>query len=467
MNTFNKNILIAGIISISCALSSCNSTLDTDPPTDEISAEQVFTSANGIRIARTGLYVYNFLSNSVYYQYLPRYYSMFSDDMIHRQTSWEEEYANAYTESSSFVGTVWNNLYKSIRQSNIFIENVAQTNIISKETCDQYLADALFFRALGYFYLTNSFGDVPLILSTNAEETGSLPRVSQSLIYAQIESDLLEAAEKLNDTDNSVVYISSDACYALLARVYTYTEQWDKAIEYANKLIPTADGGSGTKYQLEEIAKVYKSSSKEAIFSANIEGYSGSGTYVGYTTEGANFVPSANTVNYQLTSNLVNLLKANPDDQRNSWIDNRKGVYFPYKYKNRETPAMATDYEYQNWFRLTEDYLIRAEALAHQGNLEKAVEDINKIRNRAGLSDLDATVMSQEDVLNAVLEERQKEFFCEMGHRFFDLRRTGKIDEVLGACDWKSWKSYLQWLPIPLAQTQYNSNLTQNDGYSK
>lgn len=91
---------------------------------------------------------------------------------------------------------------------------------------------------------------------------------------------------------------------------------------------------------------------------------------------------------------------------------------------------------------------------------------LNTIRTRAGLDSLAADSMSQQDVLDAVMEERHKEFFCEMGHRFFDLRRTGKADKVLGACEWKQWKSHLQWLPVPLAEILNNNKLTQNEGYS-
>lgn len=468
MKTIRHYKLLTAIAISAVALSGCDSTLDIDSPADKLTVETLYSNAEAISAAHAGLYANTFLSRNVFYNYIPTYVSMFSDDMKYRQTSYAEYYANLYTENTSIIANIWQYLYQFIYNSNLFMENVENNAVLSDVQRRIYVGDALVFRSLAYFYLTNFYGDVPLILSTSNAENATMPRSAQSTIYAQIEKDLLTAAELLNsDGNRGVVYFSTDACYALLARVYTYTEQWDKAIEYANKLIPEADGGSGTKYQLEEIAKVYKSSSKEAIFSANIEGYSGSGTYVGYTREGNIFVPSANTVNYQLTSSIVDLLLATPDDQRNQWIDNRKGVYFPYKYKNRATPTNSDDYEYQSWFRLTEDYLIRAEALAHQGNLEKAVEDINKIRNRAGLSDLDATVMSQNDVLDAVLEERHKEFFCEMGHRFFDLRRTGKIDEVLGACDWKQWEHFRQWLPIPKTEILNNINLTQNDGYSK
>ncbi len=466
MNKIRQYILFLSVAVSAVGMTSCDDLLDVDYPADKLDLTTLYSDADGIRGAHTGLYANNFLCKNVYYSYVPTYVSMFSDDMKYRQTSYAEYYSNLYTENTTVIGNMWISLYAFIYHSNLFIDHMADSHILPDSERDVYVADARFFRALAYFYLTNFFGDVPLIVSSaDREHNATMVRTPQTEVYAQIERDLLDVAQMLGDTDRGVSYFSADACYALLARMYTYTEQWDKAVEYANKLIPVADGGSGRKYQLEDVDKVYLSSSREAIFSANIEGFSGAGTYVGYTREGSVFVPSANTVNYQLTENLVKLLTDDADDLRNHWIDQRKGVYFPYKYKNRTTPARAEDYEFQNWFRLTEDYLIRAEALAHQGHLSSAMADVNKVRNRAGLGDLDAAQMSQSDVLRAVMEERQKEFFCEMGHRFFDLRRTGQIDEVLGACDWKQWHSYRQWLPVPQAELLNNRNLKQNAGY--
>lgn len=466
-NMIRQYIMLLAVSLSAVAMISCDSTLDVDAPADKLEVKTLYGDADGIRAAHTGLYANNFLSRNVYYSYIPMYLSMFSDDMKYRQTSYAEYYSNLYTENTSVIANMWIYLYQYVYNSNLFVENVEANAILPQDERDILVADALIFRAIAYFYLTNLYGDVPLVLDAyDRERNSNMPRTAQSEVYAQIERDLLDAAGKLGDTDRGVEYFSANACYALLSRVYAYTEQWDKAIETANKLIPVADGGRGTKYTLEEIAKVYKASSREAIFSANIEGYSGPGTHVGYTREGYNFVPSGNTVNYQLTENIVNLLAADTCDLRNQWIDSRKGVYFPNKYKNRDTPLNAEDNEYQNWFRLTESYLIRAEALAHKEDIQGAVDDVNTIRTRAGLDSLAADSMSQQDVLDAVMEERHKEFFCEMGHRFFDLRRTGKADKVLGACEWKQWKSHLQWLPVPLAEILNNNKLTQNEGYS-
>ena len=459
------HIISATVFMSSMIMTGCDSTLDIDTPADKISLDDAYDTPESIEAIHTGLYAKNFLGNNVYHSHIPVYLSFFSDDLKHSNSgTYGVYFSNQYIESTDICGNFWNYEYSSIYRSNSFIDNVTGFNGLSEGTKNFYLASAYSFRALDYFYLTNVYGDVPLVLnSTDINGNATKPRAAQSQVYAQIEADLLKAAALFGEEDHGVTNFSANSCYALLSRVYVYTEQWDKAIEYANKLIPVADGGSGKKYQLEEIEKVYKASSREAIFSANMEGYSGSGTYVGYTREGNMFVPSKNTVTYTLTNCIVDILQ---NDKRSAWIANNNGIYYPYKYKNRANQTDADNYEYQNWFRLTEMYLCRAEALAHKGDLAGAVADVNKIRRRAGISELDAQLMTQEDVLDAILEERHKEFFCEMGHRFFDLRRTGKMAEVYSRLDWKQpWEQYRQYLPISETELYANPNLVQNDEY--
>jgi hypothetical protein len=60
------------------------------------------------------------------------------------------------------------------------------------------------------------------------------------------------------------------------------------------------------------------------------------------------------------------------------------------------------------------------------------------------------------------------ELFTEMGHRWFDLRRTGKIDAVMSVVAPQkggTWDATKQLLPIPASEIVLNSNLVQNPGY--
>ena len=114
-------------------------------------------------------------------------------------------------------------------------------------------------------------------------------------------------------------------------------------------------------------------------------------------------------------------------------------------------------------FRLAEQYLIRAEARAEQGDLTGAATDLNAIRSRAGLGA--TTASNQINLLAAILHERQVELCFEEGFRWFDLKRTGTIDAVLGTVK-PTYKPYAALYPIPFTQTQLNPFLTQNPGYN-
>ena len=109
---------------------------------------------------------------------------------------------------------------------------------------------------------------------------------------------------------------------------------------------------------------------------------------------------------------------------------------------------------------MAEQYLIRAEARAYQDNLIGAVADINMIRRRAGLSDISSD--DKAAILDFVFKERRAEFFLEWGHRWLDLKRTGKVNEVMGELR-STWNKEDELYPIPENQIINNPNVTQNN----
>jgi hypothetical protein len=92
------------------------------------------------------------------------------------------------------------------------------------------------------------------------------------------------------------------------------------------------------------------------------------------------------------------------------------------------------------------------------------------VRERAKLPDYSGLV-TKDAILASILHERQVEFFSEWGHRWFDLKRTGNIDNVMGdggVCASKggTWKSTDQLYPVPISELQTDPKLTQNPGYN-
>ena len=161
------------------------------------------------------------------------------------------------------------------------------------------------------------------------------------------------------------------------------------------------------------------------------------------------------------------------DQRKAAWFyrDSLQGkpVYQAYNYKTGQAKSSITGTvtEYSVVLRLAEQYLIRAEAQA-LGNLSlnQAITDLNVIRKRAGLDNLPIT-LSKNEVTKAIEHEREIELFAEWGHRWFDLKRTGRAHDVLSAVQIKQpWTGDYQLLyPIPRSEIITNQNLIQNPGY--
>ncbi|MCY1542263.1 SusD family protein [compost metagenome] len=139
---------------------------------------------------------------------------------------------------------------------------------------------------------------------------------------------------------------------------------------------------------------------------------------------------------------------------------------YPFKYKVKSNATLA---EYDVVLRLAEQYLIRSEARAGQNKLigpNSASSDLNIIRERAGLSPI--TISTQEQFVNVILNERKSELFTEWGHRWLDIKRLKKVDDIMNTATVQKgnvWKSYQQLYPIPFQDIQLGPNLKQNIGY--
>jgi starch-binding outer membrane protein, SusD/RagB family len=117
-------------------------------------------------------------------------------------------------------------------------------------------------------------------------------------------------------------------------------------------------------------------------------------------------------------------------------------------------------------FRLAEMYLIRAEARAHLNKISgtgSAEEDINILRTRANAPTIAA--FSQSQLLGLIEQERIYEFAYE-GHRWYDLKRTNRLNPVMNIFS-ANWKDTYNLWPIPLREIQINPSLAndQNPGY--
>jgi hypothetical protein len=308
-------------------------------------------------------------------------------------------------------------------------------------------------RAWYYFALVNFFGNVPLMVNTDAINNAKMPRDTTSNVYAQIEKDLVEAKALLTTTYPSAerARANKNVVSALLAKVYFYQSKWQQAEAEATAVI-----SSGTYSLTTSLANVFLNNSNETIWQVSL-----ANTTTPQTIMGSDWLPSGATPNVVLYDTLANTFEAN-DQRKVNWTKSitylSKNYYYPFKYKVKTT---TTGTEYPILFRLGELYLTRGEARAQQNNLTGAQQDLDAVRNRAGL--LNTTAATQPQLLAAFEHERWVELFTE-GDRWFNLKRTKKAPAVLSIIK-PAWQDFQQLYPIPQQDISANPNLKDNTGY--
>lgn len=434
-------------LAVAFGLAACDSPLNTDP-TASIDSDQALTNARGIELAVNGAYS-SLQTEAIYDRDLLVFPEMYADNMEFTGTYTSDgEVANRNIfPSNSAIINAWRAMYRGINRTNEIIAAVDGIEDLTADKRDQYLGEAYFIRALHYFNLTRYFGGVPLVLepSRGVGEDAYPARAAQSAVFAQIESDLENAIGLLPASTDTKARVSSHAARALLARVYLEQHKWADAADAANEVIE-----DGPYQLLDEYRSVFASKDhSEAIFELR------------YTTNNSNSLAYWHFPNELggrrgfAPSPSVYAAYEPGDERRDASIaeDPDEGLY-GIKYFR-----ISNGDDNVHVIRLAEMYLIRAEANAMLGAAPETVRaDINVIRNRAGLADLPATVTAQDDLIDAILQERRLEFLME-GHRFFDLRRTGRAEEVLDI------DATRLLFPIPQAELDVNDNLEQNSGY--
>lgn len=440
----------------------CEDYLDVERPNSQIDQEAVFLDEGYATAAITSLYadlrddvLLTGSSNG-----MSVLYGLYTDELSYYSNSgsdFEGFYNHQIIASNSLVLNLWSSSYNLIFNCNSAIEGITSSSSLSQEVKNQLKGEALFIRALTHFYLVNLFGDVPYIRTTDYTLNGQVSRMEVDMVYDYILDDLILAKSYLEETyiTGERVRANKYVVSALLARVYLYLENWEAAEAESSSLI-----NASSLYHFEDnIVNEFLNDSETTIFQLNPKN-KGDNTH-----EAGTFIFTSGSPGLvALTPELVQLFETG-DFRREHWIleviDNSNIWYAPYKYKLQENTGVSR--EYSIVFRLPEQYLIRAEARLQLGNIIAAKEDINIIRNRAGLPN--TTAASTMALMEVILHERQVEFFAEHGHRWFDLKRLNKAEEVLGPIK-SNWQMTNVFMPIPETELLLNPNLApQNNGY--
>jgi starch-binding outer membrane protein, SusD/RagB family len=443
---------------------SCKKFVQVAPPQNQLVSASVFTTDQVATAAVIGLYsqmMTDFSGFAFANGGITLYTGLTGDEFSNYGNSPDQTqfYENSIQSTNTNLPQLWSNAYNYVFTCNAVLEGLHNANSLSITVKNQLSGEAYFLRAFHYFYLTNLFGELPLVVSTSYQTNQSLAKNSRDLVYQQIITDLEKAIPLLSSdfsfSGGERIRANCWAARALLSRVYLFIGNWQGAASEADTVI-----SNNSLFSLTNLNTVFQANSQESIlqFMPVVPEFN--------TWEGYNFIltdiPSSSPAQVALTANLVGAFEPN-DLRRISWIDSITAggntYYYPFKYRVQLAQQLT---EYYTVLRLAEQFLIRAECKARLNDLPGAVADLNIVRHRAGLPD--AAVANLGEFLTAIMQERRVELFCEWGHRWLDLKRTATINEVLSV-NKTNWQSMDSLYPIPLADIQNDVHLVQNSGY--
>lgn len=377
-----------------------------------------------------------------------------------------------YNESSTY--SLWSYAYYTIARACNVINNVdgKTTSLVTQQMLDNLKAEALFMRALCHFDLvvtycqpynntTDSLG-VPVVLVT---ENGKPARDSKKKVYDQIVADLLEAESLMADdytrsdaTDQHAV-ASKAAIQALLSRVYLYMEEWQKAADYATKVI------NNKNYELAD-TEVYK-----LMFSASTAPTGGEIIFELYGSDKNEYWDNSGWAHMSYitsvdgsgdvcaTKDLYDLYE-DGDVRKSLFVKNENDYFLNKFYGKNGTEPRATNIPI---LRLSEMYLNRAEAIIHGARISgtSAEADMRTLADMRGATPSAATK-------TGIFTDRRKELMFE-GHIAFDYARTNTSLTRTDFDDLKNkdvpYPSYMWAMPIPKRERDANPNIEQNTGY--
>ena len=432
----------------------CDENLDVDPDGTTLVGDQAYADETTIAASVNGIY-FTMASEASYYSLtFNGVMSSLSDQTKLGGVSDLDEinvFNNEVTGENESTASIWQNSYRVIYQANALIDAVTGRTDVDEELRDQFLGEARFLRAMAYFQLVNYYGDIPLATTSDPTVNSSLSKTSETETWTFMESELIACIELLptdySAYDGSRARAIAPAARALLARVHLYRENWSEAVAMATEVIDHPDISIDLPVPADFVS-LYDDDSPESIFELDYDLF-------------GNFVPNligslfGAAPSFFISDKLVNSFETG--DLRRAQLvgDFGDGNFYCNKF---DSDFFQYD-ERQKLLRLSEMYLIRAEASLRlpSPGLSTAASDINVIRNRAGLANTTAT--TQQDLLDAVAQERFVELAFE-GHRWFDLIRTGQLDAVMSAEKPGTWNlAGDRYMPIPNNELAANPNL--------
>jgi tetratricopeptide (TPR) repeat protein len=492
-------ISLFSILILSGISGGCSSFLDENP-TDRLVAANFYTGEKDAQAAVDATYEQ---LNSLYNRLMYMLGELPTDNMknglgMPNPFLQDLEFLR-HNSQNTFVRDMWKNCYSGISRANSAINRIPGIEKVPENKKNRFVGEACFLRGLYYFNLVRYFGDVPLILNLQTVEDAMVPRTPKAEVYNQIIQDLTFAENNLplrpEYTALDEGRANRGAAKILLGKVYLTMGEFEKATD---KLAEVVENESAYGFGLHEnYGANWKSDTEagiEAVFYVEYKAppfkNNGEMSLAGpkYSVPKQIGVAAMNEADIP-TRELYALF----DDK-----DTRKAVNFRTEFNHFTTgetiiSSIPLSVKYfveglssgdfcdvnMHIIRYADALLMYAEALNEVGESLKALDVLNKIRQRAyGDDSGNYGPMPQEQFRSAVLNERRLEFPHE-GHRWFDLVRTGTFVRRMkehGAYEAKvaeanktdiagNIKEHMILMPVPQSEIDLNPALEQNPGW--
>ncbi len=479
-------------------VSSCEDAYNIEQP-GQVSPEETYASLDGLNKNLISLY------GDVSYENGIAFTSIFTDEVgigiaNGGQGLNDGSWGYVLTNSSSYANSIWYSNYAAISAANRVIEYSKNTKFDPATEGEQFnniIAHARAIRAFSYFQLLSYFSTdmsdpnaLGVMLFTDVRDIKSpgLPRVSNSEVFALIDSDLAFAASNITLSDVPVssanpIFINPYFIDALKARMALYRKDYTTAKTLAQSLIDlfplsTKNDYAGLWQDANNIEVIFK---LERSINDNRIGNIWTNTRA--DNRGSHF--------YEMGRSLFNNLGGTTDMRRRVFVGSTSRIDPNYqnsanyrssdllyinKYFGSEGTFLLNDVKV---FRSSEMYFIKAECQIAEGDLTGAATTLRELRNVRKFSGT-APLPNYLDAKAAwadVLFERRIEL-CYEGHRYIDMKRLGKLAgksferdtkdcEINNSCFFGDADWYKLTMPIP--SSELNANVVirgqQNPNY--
>lgn len=469
-----KNTILLFLIIAGFVLSSCDDFVDEPKPTASVSVLDAFGTKEAVEAVFTGTYrrIRQFNDgvgdDAEAIGAILNTWNVKGNDFIRPQFDWfvfEYRYQDNTNESGRKTNLIWNEMYEIINTCNTIVANIEESDFSNADKT-AFIAEARAIRGMAYHHLIREYAQayvhgtenpgVPIYLEPATAENANEgnPRSTVGAVYEQIVEDLLFATENLSGARRAKWAINKNVADGLLARVYLYMADYEKAEQYAN----SARAG----YDLD--ASEYTNGFQDINNSEWMWGAPQSNNQTLYYGSFASFWDGSRYTPIFANPSLVE--EFSETDVRNTFTLQGSGPYADL-YRTSKFVAAADFGEDLVLMRSAEMMLIEAEAMARQGGAKEAAAadllfELQSNRDENAV----ASGNTGQALIEEILLERRKELYGEGGPDYIDFRRLGlgftRDENHTVPISLESGDSRYIY-PIPQAELDSNDEINESD----